>query len=145
MAFRLTLALSGVNEKQAAAAMEKDRTTVNRWCNGKVDTAAVRFRRYLRRLVQGGAFPVAILADVASEIWSQSVRDWTPEEMMARKHDLHRAETEAQGKVDVWQMDDRAGVAPECENQVDAAILEHATRLIELYVLRCELRLGRSS
>lgn len=146
MALRLTLELSGVNQKSAARALGVEPSTINRRIKGEMEAPEVKaFREYLRKLLASGMFPVAVLADIGAEMWQAAMHDWSTEELKRRKRDLHRDEQRAQHRVDLWQMDDLDGVAPDSEDEVDAALMEHATRLVELYAVRQELRLRRTS
>lgn len=143
IATRLTLRLSGVSDKAMSRAGECHRSTSNRWRTGAVDTATTHFRRHLRKFVAAGAMPAPLLIDAASEVWASTVRTWPVGELRRRLRDLHYAEHCAQTRVDRWQMMDLEGLPAECDDTVDEAILEHATRLVEIYAIRCELRLRK--
>jgi hypothetical protein len=126
--------------KKAARALEVHESTFSRHADGQHDTPISRAREVIRTLTAKKAFPIAIIADLLADAWSANVAGKSLDELEAQKRELHRAEQAVDARVDIWQTDDLCGVNPECEDEVDAAILEQTTRLLELYRVRQEIR-----
>lgn len=141
LAFRVTLHLAGINQKQAAHVLECHRTTVTRQANGSADTPANRLRESLRRLEQKGAFPAPILADLIADAWTGCFAGRSLDELREMRKETHRHETEKQSAVDVWQMADSDDLPAEDEEAIDEAILGQVSFLLQIYMLRQEERL----
>lgn len=141
LALSLTLRLAGKSGKQAARILDKDTSTVSRYIDGEHDTPFSRLRADVRKMCEAGVYPVPVLVDLLAEMWGCAMKDWTLGELIRRKRDLHRHEQRSAARVDLWQLDDLEGMSAEDENAVDEALLEQATRTIELYLVRQEIRL----
>ena len=141
-ALRLTMRLFNRSPKGMTSLLDVDRSTFSRWTDGEHDSRFSRIREDFRKLCAGGVYALPLVIDLAADCWDESpVTERSTEELEERKRVLHRLETEATAPVDLWQLEDMAGTAPADEDAVDEAILEQMSRLLELYAVRCELRL----
>ena len=140
-ALRVTMRLFNRSPKGMTSVLEVDRSTFSRWTDGEHDSRFSRVREDFRKLCAAGIYALPLVIDLAADCWDESpVTDRSTEELLERKKELHRLETEAQGRVDLWQMGD-TGSAPPAEDEADEAILEQVSRLLELYAIRAELRM----
>lgn len=141
LALGVTFRLAGINSgKRAALVLEASEATASRHMDGGHDSPVSRVREYLRKLNRGGAFPAPILADLLADAWRDTVAGKSMEELRDHMKELHRAEQEADSRVDRWQVEDLCGVRPESEDEVDEAILAQTARLLEMYATRQEIR-----
>lgn len=126
--------------KKAAHVLEVHQSTMSRQTDGQHDSPVSRVRELLRKLTREGAFPAPIIADLLADCWRENVAGLSLDELHEKKRRLHRDEALAGATVDVWQSFDLSGEAPECEREVDEAILSQIARLLELYTVRQEIR-----
>lgn len=141
LALRATLTIAGLGAKQAALALDRHRTTVQRYQSGEIPTPASKLRDSNRKLAESGAFPAPIIADLLADAWDSRVRGLaTVDDIRASRAAAHRREQERQGQVDVWQMDDLLE-SGDCGDAVAENILAQVSHLLEIYALIMEERI----